>query len=415
MPFILSIFLAYILSPLVDKMSSRKIGNWKIPRGLSIIIIYIALITGLSFIGSYFFINLTNEMRTLVKDIPSYGKQITENWVPEISKRMESVIDLLPVKPKKVPDPVDLKQPNELEQLNNAPKKKPNDLVEYLDSTIFEIKQTKDGYKISPKPKPNQFSSEGSENRDLDINNIIDQSVNDFIDNLQEFIIGLLNFGQKAVFTVVGSLMTTLIILMITAFLVIDAEGIICFVKSLIPEQFQVIVDAFIEKLDTGLNGVVRGQLIICLVNGSLTGIGMLVLDIKFALTLSILATISSLIPIFGVIISSIPIILMALTNSIITAILALGWILGIHFIEGNFLNPKIMGKAAKIHPVLVIMALVAGEKTFGLAGALLAVPLFSILQTTYLFVMEQAFQFEVANKQKGHITKKSSSTRDCS
>ncbi len=111
----------------------------------------------------------------------------------------------------------------------------------------------------------------------------------------------------------------------------------------------------FLQKQHAGLAGVVRGQLIICLVNGTLTGIGLFILDIKFALTLSLVATVCSIIPIFGVIISSIPIVLMAITDSFVTGLFALGWILIIHFIEGNILNPKIIGKSAEIHPVLVI------------------------------------------------------------
>ena len=137
---------------------------------------------------------------------------------------------------------------------------------------------------------------------------------------------------------------------------------------------------------------MVRGQLIICLINGTLTGIGLLIFDVKFALTLSLLTAVTSLIPIFGVFISSIPIILMALTNSFITALLMLAWILLIHFIEGNILNPKIIGKSAEIHPVLVILALMAGEREYGIFGALIAVPIFSILQTSYLFIREIVF-----------------------
>ncbi|NQU64964.1 MAG: AI-2E family transporter, partial [SAR324 cluster bacterium] len=86
---------------------------------------------------------------------------------------------------------------------------------------------------------------------------------------------------------------------------------------------------------------------------------------------------------------------LMAITNSFITALLALGWILVIHFIEGNILNPKIMGKSAEIHPVLVILALMAGQNAYGIFGALIAVPLFSILQNTFLFIRELIFNIE--------------------
>ena len=63
-----------------------------------------------------------------------------------------------------------------------------------------------------------------------------------------------------------------------------------------------------------------------------------------------------------------------------------LAWIIGIHLVEANLLNPKIMGDAAKIHPVLVVFALIAGEHSYGLVGALFAVPVASIIQTIFSY-----------------------------
>ena len=67
-----------------------------------------------------------------------------------------------------------------------------------------------------------------------------------------------------------------------------------------------------------------------------------------------------------------------------------LGWIIGIHLLEANLLNPKIIGNAAKIHPVVVIFALVVGEYNGGLVGALFAVPVASIVQTLFLFFLRR-------------------------
>src|ERR1700734_4048142 len=69
------------------------------------------------------------------------------------------------------------------------------------------------------------------------------------------------------------------------------------------------------------------------------------------------------------------------------TATFVLLWIVGIHQLEANVLNPKIMGDSAKIHPVLVIFALLAGEHFFHVAGALLAVPVMSMAQSVFLHI----------------------------
>ena len=75
------------------------------------------------------------------------------------------------------------------------------------------------------------------------------------------------------------------------------------------------------------------------------------------------------------------------LTQSPATALGVLAWILGIHQLEANLLNPKIMGDAAKIHPVLVIFSLLVGEHFFHIVGALLAVPCMSIAQSIFTHI----------------------------
>ena len=107
-----------------------------------------------------------------------------------------------------------------------------------------------------------------------------------------------------------------------------------------------------------------------------------------FAFALAALATILYVVPIFGTILSSVPIVLVALTaGGLSKAVLALGWILVIHALEAYVLNPKIMGDASKIHPVLIVLALVIGERTWGLVGALLAVPVASVVVAIFRFL----------------------------
>jgi predicted PurR-regulated permease PerM len=68
-------------------------------------------------------------------------------------------------------------------------------------------------------------------------------------------------------------------------------------------------------------------------------------------------------------------------------------WIIGIHFLEANLLNPKIIGTAAKIHPVLVIFALFLGEHSYGLVGALLAVPILSAIQVVFMYFYRKTWK----------------------
>ncbi len=104
---------------------------------------------------------------------------------------------------------------------------------------------------------------------------------------------------------------------------------------------------------------------------------------------MALVAAVFSLMPIFGSIASAVPAVAIGLTQGLGTAAVVLVWIVGIHQLEANVLNPKIMGDAAKIHPVLVIFSLLVGEHFFHAIGALLAVPTMSLAQSVFLHLRQ--------------------------
>ena len=179
--------------------------------------------------------------------------------------------------------------------------------------------------------------------------------------------------------------------LMIAAFILIDLEKVHGFMRGLFPTNTRDDYDTIVAGIDRGLSGVIRGQLVICVINACLTFIGLTIFGVKYQLILSIVAGMMSLVPIFGSIMSSVPIVVVALVSGdagvdVFRGVVMVLWIVGIHLIEANVLNPKIIGTAAKIHPVLVIFALFLGEATYGLVGALLAVPLLSAIQVIFMY-----------------------------
>ena len=199
-----------------------------------------------------------------------------------------------------------------------------------------------------------------------------------------------------------GALGLVALTFVIAAFLSIDLQAFHRFFRSLVPRAWHDDYDALTEELDRGLSGVIRGQLLICVINGALTAVGLYVLGVPYAGVWSLLAAVMSLIPIFGTILSSAPMIGVSLfttetsglfgISGIPLALAVLAWILVIHFIETSVLEPNIVGKHAKIHPVLVLFALLAGEHFFGIPGLIFAVPVLSVVQTLFLFVKVKLF-----------------------
>jgi predicted PurR-regulated permease PerM len=206
---------------------------------------------------------------------------------------------------------------------------------------------------------------------------------------LKENTLELVKIGQMIVTSISRGIFNLFMTLMLAGYIMLTRERIIGFFRDLWSPPSRDSFDSFLRRLDRGLSGVVRGQLLICLVNGVLSAIGFWLFDLKYWPILAIVAAIMSLIPIFGSILSSVPAVAIGLTQSPGTALGVLAWIVGIHQLEANFLNPKIIGDAAKIHPVLVVFSLLVGEHFFQISGALLAVPCMSLAQTIFLHFRE--------------------------
>jgi predicted PurR-regulated permease PerM len=224
----------------------------------------------------------------------------------------------------------------------------------------------------------------------------------DALNGAQKEIGSVVRLGPAVIGAMVRGVFTGVLILMIAAFVLLDIERITSFVRGLVPLGYRADYDVVATGVHRGLNGVIRGQLVICMVNGVLTWVGLVLFRIDYTLLLASVAAIMSLIPIFGSILSTLPIVVTALVSGGDGLDLQRGlfitlWIIGIHMLEANYLNPRIIGTAAKIHPVLVVFALVLGEHTYGLTGALLAVPVASVVQFMFIFFRSRAWRTEGA------------------
>jgi len=394
-PFLLAGFLAYVLAPVIQNMHQRKFRGYQMPRGLAVVLIYLLLLFILIAGGSYLIPRVTAEMGRLTKEFPKAVSTLNEQWIPEINRKLNEWASKLPESPKPTQLPEEISE--EIQTADETISEPSGELEMLMEHYTFEIHQLDSGnMEIIPKKRHKNGNGEiSNQGQPLDIQDQWTSLISSATERLKGGMTEFLGLGQRMVAKIAGSVWAMFLTFMVAAFILVDTERIHRFVRSLVPLQYQIRYGTLLTRLDVGLNGVVRGQLLICLVNGILTMIGLILIGVPFAFTLGLVAMVFSLIPIFGTILSTIPIMIMGLTVSFSTGVLALAWILVIHFIEGNFLNPKIMGTAAHIHPVLIVFALVTGEFVAGIAGALLAVPIFSILQTLFLFLKSLVEELE--------------------
>jgi predicted PurR-regulated permease PerM len=388
LPFVFAILVAYVLAPLVDRMAKLRVGGRPFPRGLAVILLYINILAVLGLFIGYFIPKLSGDIARVFREAPELFKKLDQEYLPRIGGWVDDTFGagaaagaaVTPAAAERVPPPAPVQPPGLiLEPMGDGRYR--------IDLTGLglEVMPNEGGYLIAP-PKPPDPDPRGEGRWERSLKQWIAERIKSTESQSRRAI----EWGQKAATGVITGIARLILVLMVAAFILIDLQRIRAFLRSLMPEAYRTDYDHIARGIDRGLSGVVRGQLLICLINGIFTYVGLLIFQVKYPLLLAGIAAVMSLVPIFGSILSSVPIVAIALVSSgrfdLLQGIKVTGWIIAIHLVEANYLNPKIMGDAAKIHPVLVVFALIAGEHSYGLVGALFAVPVASIIQTLFTY-----------------------------
>lgn len=139
--------------------------------------------------------------------------------------------------------------------------------------------------------------------------------------------------------------------------------------------------EQFINTLEREIGGWVRGELMLMIIIGSLTYVGLKILGVYFALPLSILAGMLEIIPNIGPVVSAVPAVVIAATISPVTALATVALYFLVQQFENSVIVPKIMQKAVGVKPLITIIALMTGAKLGGVMGAILAIPGYLVLR----------------------------------
>lgn len=172
-----------------------------------------------------------------------------------------------------------------------------------------------------------------------------------------------------------------LFILLASAYFLVDYERITANFYRIVPVRWRPLYSDITSKADVALGGYLRGQLLICLALGVMIWLGLEIMGVPLALSIGFIAGAFNIVPYLGPILGAVPGVLLALSISPLTALLAIGLFVAANLLESNLLSPIILGKVVNVHPITVMLAIMAGLSLFGLVGALLAVPLVTFLK----------------------------------
>ena len=131
------------------------------------------------------------------------------------------------------------------------------------------------------------------------------------------------------------------------------------------------------------LTAYVRGTVLVALIDAVFIGIGIYFLDVPMAVPLAVFIFLFAFIPLVGAVASgALAVVIALVTQGVFTALMTLAVVLAVQQIEGHILQPFILGRAVRVHPLAVVLTVAAGGMVAGIGGAVVAVPLVAVTNT---------------------------------
>lgn len=180
---------------------------------------------------------------------------------------------------------------------------------------------------------------------------------------------------------VVEALGAALLALVLLFFLLKDGRTMGRWVADRFPERSRDRVRQAGRDGWTALGRYARGTVVVAAVDAIGIGVGLLIIGVPLALPLALLTFVAAFVPIIGATVAGALAVLVALAaNGPVDALLVLAVVILVQQLEGNLLEPLIMGRALRLHPAVVLVVVSAGALLAGVAGALVAVPITAVV-----------------------------------
>ncbi len=198
----------------------------------------------------------------------------------------------------------------------------------------------------------------------------------------QFFTTNQLTQGALRVGTTVGHVVAGLFLALFTTyFMLYEGERIWGFLVRLLPRNARARADSSGRRGWVSLTAFMRATVLVALVDAAGITIVALVLRVPFALPIGVLVFLASFIPIVGALLSGAVAVVVALVaNGPLVAVLMLGGVVLVQQLEAHILQPFLLGRFVRLHPVAVLLAIGAGAYLAGIVGALFAVPIVAVL-----------------------------------
>ncbi|HLR62066.1 MAG TPA: AI-2E family transporter [Lentibacillus sp.] len=215
-------------------------------------------------------------------------------------------------------------------------------------------------------------------------------NLSDVTSRITEHLGGAVEGVQNVASTITSVVVAIITFPFILFFLLKDGDRFKRFCLKLLPPKYRDEANQILHNMDVQVGSYIQGQIIVASCIGILLYIGYLIIGLDYAITLAIVAAITSVVPYLGPMIAITPAIIIAIVHSPIMLLkLGIVWA-AVQFLEGNFVSPNVMGKTMQVHPLTIIIVLLVAGNLFGVVGVILGIPGYAILKVLAVFLFQK-------------------------
>ncbi|MEU7402464.1 MULTISPECIES: AI-2E family transporter [unclassified Streptomyces] len=237
---------------------------------------------------------------------------------------------------------------------------------------------------------------------------VTDKQINEIAKNLRDAVGAntdqITSAGLEGVTVVVEALTGILLAAFSTLFLLYDGKRIWQWTLKLVPAAARPGVAGAGPRAWRTLTAYVRGTVVVALIDAIFIGLGIYFLDVPMAVPLAVFIFLFAFIPLVGAVVSGALAVVVALvTQGMFAAVMTLVVVLAVQQIEGHILQPFILGRAVRVHPLAVVLSVAAGGMVAGIGGAVVAVPLVAVTNTVVGYLRAYSREAALRRTPKPH------------
>ncbi|MCX7921841.1 MAG: AI-2E family transporter [Clostridia bacterium] len=225
-------------------------------------------------------------------------------------------------------------------------------------------------------------------NDKYNINSYIDKNLKDILQQTSKLLDLSLNFLFRKTLDFTSTIFKLVFGLVISIYLLKDKEVLITNIKKF---MYIVLEKEHTDKLITigrranvVFSKYIVGKVVDSIIVGVICFFGLLILQVPFALLISIIIGLTNLIPYIGSFVGIVPAVIILLFVSPIKALWALVFLIILQQVDGWIISPKIIGDQIGLSPLMIIIAIMVGGALYGVLGMFLAIPLLAVLKELY-------------------------------